>query len=769
MRLKNWLLAGTGLGMLAFAAAPAFAQGDIFTYYRAYIAARDAGDQAGMDAAAAAMRPFCAPSGWETADCLLAVETGIFGPMPDPNAAPPPAPVEAPPVEPAPVEPAPVEAPPAVDPMAQLGAELQNLVNAYNGAKAAVEAGDPNQMGPAQNVLIQIENTCVSAGFGGVNECLATFGLAVAPINVPPPPAPVEPAPVEQPPVEQPPQPDPMAQLQGQLTAELGNYQTALDLAAAGDFANAQPMADAAASNILALCTNAGYPSIEACIGQSLPPLPTPQRGGPVEAPPVEPTPVAPPPEQPPAVDPNAQLNAALLEQVQIYGAALSAVETGNPNQYPAAQNAYAQIQNICFSAGFGDVNSCLAQFGYAVAPLPPPPTVTDTPTAQPVEQPPVVIPEQLLDQDVTPDAVETLPADILPEEAAPLLDSIKDALGIGGQPIELPPAEPMAPPPTSDADAQAFAPIELPPVDAETGEAIQAPFQLGVQQSPDAQITQQQNGGFVIELNTGLYFDNPEQERDRIWDQAEDEIFYERLSRGRIKETIVRPNGVQIVTIRDRDGDVLRRSRITPDGREYVLAYYDEEDDFTEYQDPGEDLPPLILNIPARDYVLDARDVDDAEVADFFSQPPVEQVRRIYSIEEVKRSARIRDSVRRLEIGGLTFDSGKATISRSQVGALSNVANAMLFLLDRNPAETFLIEGHTDAVGSEISNLGLSDLRASTIARILTDFYDIPPENLVTQGYGERYLKVRTLEAERLNRRVTVRRITPLITLASN
>ena len=36
-----------------------------------------------------------------------------------------------------------------------------------------------------------------------------------------------------------------------------------------------------------------------------------------------------------------------------------------------------------------------------------------------------------------------------------------------------------------------------------------------------------------------------------------------------------------------------------------------------------------------------------------------------------------------------------------------------MLALLDRNPAETFLIEGHTDAVGSDISNLTLSDARA--------------------------------------------------------
>jgi outer membrane protein OmpA-like peptidoglycan-associated protein len=145
-----------------------------------------------------------------------------------------------------------------------------------------------------------------------------------------------------------------------------------------------------------------------------------------------------------------------------------------------------------------------------------------------------------------------------------------------------------------------------------------------------------------------------------------------------------------------------------------------------------------------------------------------VERVRRIYTIDEVKRSARIRDSVRRLEIGGLTFDTGAATISRSQVGALSKVANAMLKMLEDNPAETFLIEGHTDKVGTEVSNLVLSDARAATVARILTDFYDIPPENLVTQGYGERYPKVMTEEAERLNRRVTIKRITLLVTLAA-
>ena len=55
--------------------------------------------------------------------------------------------------------------------------------------------------------------------------------------------------------------------------------------------------------------------------------------------------------------------------------------------------------------------------------------------------------------------------------------------------------------------------------------------------------------------------------------------------------------------------------------------------------------------------------------------------------------------------------------------------------ILDRNPDEVYLIEGHTDAVGSDIDNLSLSDRRASAVAQVLTDTFGVPPENLVTQG----------------------------------
>ena len=90
--------------------------------------------------------------------------------------------------------------------------------------------------------------------------------------------------------------------------------------------------------------------------------------------------------------------------------------------------------------------------------------------------------------------------------------------------------------------------------------------------------------------------------------------------------------------------------------------------------------------------------------------------------------------------------------------------------VLEKDPSETFLIEGHTDAVGSDQSNLVLSDQRAELVANVLSDVYGIPPENLATQGYGERYLKVNTDGPEQENRRVTIRRVTALVRpVASN
>ncbi|TIL58106.1 MAG: flagellar motor protein MotB [Mesorhizobium sp.] len=243
--------------------------------------------------------------------------------------------------------------------------------------------------------------------------------------------------------------------------------------------------------------------------------------------------------------------------------------------------------------------------------------------------------------------------------------------------------------------------------------------------------------------------------------------VYYEELSSNRTREIVERDNGIQIVTIRNRYGDVVQRSRIAPDGREYVLSYVDERhyEDDGDWRDPGDDLPPIRIDIPREEYILDSEEVEDPEdYYAFLEQPPVERVQRLYSIDEVKRSARVRDIARRIDLDTLNFEFGSASIPETEVQKLEGVATAMEKLLEKNPAETFLIEGHTDAVGKPEANLALSDRRAEAVAEALSNAFSIPPENLTTQGYGEEYLKVDTSEPERENRRVAIRRITSLV-----
>ena len=45
-----------------------------------------------------------------------------------------------------------------------------------------------------------------------------------------------------------------------------------------------------------------------------------------------------------------------------------------------------------------------------------------------------------------------------------------------------------------------------------------------------------------------------------------------------------------------------------------------------------------------------------------------------------------------------------------------------------------------------------------------MTEYFDVPAANLITQGYGESNLKVPTLTAEPANRRAVVRNITGLL-----
>jgi outer membrane protein OmpA-like peptidoglycan-associated protein len=267
------------------------------------------------------------------------------------------------------------------------------------------------------------------------------------------------------------------------------------------------------------------------------------------------------------------------------------------------------------------------------------------------------------------------------------------------------------------------------------------------------------------IILETGDRFFVRSDDRPRLRRDAE-RTYYDQLPHGRTRETIVRPNGYEIVTIYDRYGDIVQRSRIDRDGNEYLMIYAPDYDDTPRAAifDVGYDLPPMRLTIPVRDYIIDVATDPERDFYNFLSLPPVEPVERIYSIDEVRHSARLRDKVRRIDLDTIHFATGSSEVSLSQAKTLRKVAVAMQRVLAKDPGETFFIEGHTDAVGSDKSNLVLSDRRAESVASLLTEVYDIPAENLVTQGYGERFLKIKTQIAEQENRRVTIRRVTPLV-----
>ena len=123
-----------------------------------------------------------------------------------------------------------------------------------------------------------------------------------------------------------------------------------------------------------------------------------------------------------------------------------------------------------------------------------------------------------------------------------------------------------------------------------------------------------------------------------------------------------------------------------------------------------------------------------------------------------------VRELLPSVEIDTISFGFGESFIREEEVINLDRIALVMERILDKHPEEVFLIEGHTDAVGSDGFNLRLSKLRAEAIKRALTDYYVIPASALTTVGLGERYLKIWTPDPEQENRRVTLRRITAVM-----
>ena len=253
----------------------------------------------------------------------------------------------------------------------------------------------------------------------------------------------------------------------------------------------------------------------------------------------------------------------------------------------------------------------------------------------------------------------------------------------------------------------------------------------------------------------------------------------------GKNNVTIIqRPNNVQIYNITDSNGQLIKRYRRDGSGRDTMLI--DNESNRRKSRwgrnlaiglgvgagivagaailNAVADVPPPRVDLPPRKYVVDYEDASDDDIYEAFTAPPVDRIERRYTLDEVRATPALRNRMRRVDLDDINFETGSWDVDQSQYPKLERVARVLQRVIERNPNEVFMIEGYTDAVGSDEDNLTLSDRRAESVAVILSEQFQLPPENLTTQGYGEQYLKVPTEGPERTNRRVAIRRITPLI-----
>jgi OmpA-OmpF porin, OOP family len=231
----------------------------------------------------------------------------------------------------------------------------------------------------------------------------------------------------------------------------------------------------------------------------------------------------------------------------------------------------------------------------------------------------------------------------------------------------------------------------------------------------------------------------------------------------GETRTVVIRPDGTEVITVVAADGRLLRRIRRDSYGREIIIID-------NSYRDPRAiggfyvDLPPPVVGIPYNRYIVDAAEAPPDVIYETMVAPPVERIDRRYSLDEIRFSPNVRMRMPSIDVNTINFETGSWEITPEQAAKLQVIADGLNRAIQANPREVFLIEGHTDAVGSDVDNLSLSDRRAESAATLLTQQFGVPAENLTSQGYGEQYLKEQTQGPSLINRRVTVRRITPLL-----
>jgi outer membrane protein OmpA-like peptidoglycan-associated protein len=217
-------------------------------------------------------------------------------------------------------------------------------------------------------------------------------------------------------------------------------------------------------------------------------------------------------------------------------------------------------------------------------------------------------------------------------------------------------------------------------------------------------------------------------------------------------------PRAVLVKRLRDDRGELRRRMR----------DWRDERDDWWDRHDDDVNIGISIMIVPGLPPYprppIEYAEVDDEMLGEWLIAPPTMPIDRRYTVDEIEEYPAIRQAMPGVEIDSIRFGFNQDFVPEEEIGELSRIGEMLEAILRSNPGEVFLIEGHTDAVGSAGYNLDLSRRRAASVKVALTDFFNIDPDALETVGYGEQFLKIPTPYEEPENRRVTIRRITPLV-----
>lgn len=112
------------------------------------------------------------------------------------------------------------------------------------------------------------------------------------------------------------------------------------------------------------------------------------------------------------------------------------------------------------------------------------------------------------------------------------------------------------------------------------------------------------------------------------------------------------------------------------------------------------------------------------------------------------------------VELSGVYFSFASANLRPESDVTLTQLAE----VLKTHPDWKFRIDGHTDSIGSDASNLDLSKRRSAAVRAALVQRFGVPATQVTTEGFGESKPKASndTDDGRARNRRVELVRLNP-------